>query len=960
MFLISLDKQIHIYSVDTGAFYTNAEKRIHWKLCQLKQEKRKIVKHMNDQMFEDNLMKLIQNKDDYRTFLKIHRNKITFEEAEFSKKYSDIEIDEISKLASEFIKWDNIKQSKTKLANQIKKKLLSKLRQAVAYNEMHNKSSEKKHIRKLSSDSIVDRNVISVFDSALTRMLNIEQNELSDSIMVIKVYYFDIIKDLIQNGYEYNGERYKFFTASAGQIRTKKTVFIKERLWNQFEKTLMCGLTMDSINSQGGINVNKYLAYLALSNSATDVWEGFDIDKCIVVNDFETMVNGTVDFIDRNTFEITRKNMDIPIAHTDGCGIVLPCVSKKNFMARLPWIKGLEGVYDFIAHIKKLNEENPNVNHAIIKDIYGQVHNVIEEDIQVIFTKSQFKMHNYYKDWGEYKRSFKKYNCQAGYCNLEEDKIKNAKINYQMIQTLTDMTDDEIMEISRMSRKKLNELSSTVKSMLEAFGVTSYNQNKTYLQQALEIYPELLNDVYCKEVLKSIKKSMVKDYKSAKLNVTGKYTFILPDLYAFCEWLFGRIENPQGLLNDGEVYCNLYKKYDKLDCLRSPHLYIEHAVRNNVVDSKKSKWFITDAVYTSCHDLISKILQFDVDGDRSLVVADKTLVSIAERNTRNVVPLYYDMAKADPVALSGNSIYNGLHAAYTGGNIGAISNDITKIWNSGCVDDNAIKCVKWLTAINNFVIDYAKTLFKPTVPDEVNNLIKSFTKAKTPYFFQYAKDKERDKVEPKNDSIVNKLDDIIVNKRLSFSRKEFGIIDYRLMMRCPETEIDEQVVSEYIKQNRTYHFKINMKNSDQINIRYIAERIKENLRVFGYSDVEITDMLVKYLYGIKKSKSKESLWFCYGDIIVENLKNNIGNKTCVCKHCGVRFEPLSPVQSYCEEHIGYQKIAKKTIQCVDCGKKVSVDARNMTKTRCSECQCVREKSLKAERNRKYHLNKNKK
>lgn len=947
MFIISLDRQIHIYSVDTGAFYTNKEKRLHWKLCKLKREKREVVKFINNQKFEKNLRELVQNKNDYKTFLKIYRNKITFQEAEFSIEYSKSEIEEISKLASEFIKWDDIKQCKTKLANQTKKKLLEKLERAVVYNELHTQDN-KQHIRQLSSDAIIDRNVISVFDSALTRMLNIQQNELSDNIMVIKVYYFDIIKDLIQNGYEYNGERYKFFTASAGQIRTKKTVFIKESLWNQFEKTLMCGLTMDSINAKGGINVNKYLAYLALSNSATDVWDGFDIDKCIVVDDFETMVNGTVDFIDRDTFEITRKNMDIPITHTDGCGIMLPCVSKKNFMARLPWVKGLLGCYDFIAHIEKLNVDYPELDHAIVKDIYGQVHNVIEENIQIIFTKSQFKMYKYYKDWNEYKDSFKKYNCQAGYCNLEEDRIKNAKINYQMIQTLTDMTDDEIMEISRISRKKLDGLSSTVNSMLEAFGVTPYNQNKTYLQQALEIYPELLNDVYCKDVLKSIKKSMVKDYKSAKLNVLGKYTFILPDLYAFCEWLFGGVENPQGLLNDDEVYCGLYKRYDKVDCLRSPHLYIEHAVRNNIVDDEKNKWFITDAVYTSCHDLISKILQFDVDGDRSLVVADKTLVSIAERNARDVVPLYYEMAKADPTQLNGTSIYNGLNAAYTGGNIGAISNDITKIWNSGEITEEAIKCVKWLCMSNNFVIDYAKTLFKPTVPDDVNKIIKSFTKSKTPYFFQYAKDKKLEQVEKKNDSVVNKLDDIIVDKRLRFSKKDFGVIDYHLMMNNPEIEIDEKVISEYIKQNQMYHFKINMKDCKQINIKYIAEDIKNTMSETEYCASDIADMLVKYLYGIKKSKSKESLWFCYGDLIVENLKVNIGNKTSVCKHCGVRFEPMYPDQMYCEDHMGYQKKGKKKVKCVDCGRTFEVDGIVKKQIRCPSCK--KKKQLEWQRN----------
>ena len=223
---------------------------------------------------------------------------------------------------------------------------------------------------------------------------------------------------------------------------------------------------------------------------------------------------------------------------------------------------------------------------------------------------------------------------------------------------------------------------------------------------------------------------MINAYKSAKLDIKGKYTFLIPDLYAFCEYLFLDNDNPKGLLDEGQVYCRLYKHIDKLDCLRSPHLMLEHAVRNNVIDDVKNKWFNTIAIYTSCHDLISKILQFDVDGDKSLVVADNTIVKVAQRNMAYVVPLYYDMKKAEPVTLTSQSIYNGLNAAFTGGNIGAISNDITKIWNSGNVGSDELDVIKLLCMENNFVIDYAKTpLYKPVRPKEVDEKNKEIYKS---------------------------------------------------------------------------------------------------------------------------------------------------------------------------------------------------------------------------------------
>ena len=527
-----------------------------------------------------------------------------------------------------------------------------------------------------------------------------------------QVYYFDIFKDLIFNGFLFNGEKYVYYTSSAGQIRKKKAVFIKERTWIAIEKIIMCGLTVDEINKNGGNNVNKHLAYLALSNSATDEWTDFDINRCIVVDDFETSVYGTYDFIDETNYSVTRTDGYISIPHTDGVGMILPSVSKKNMIVRLPWIKGLLGVFNFRKFIVE-NNCSP-----IVKDIYGVSHDVLEEDIQIIFTKSQFKLYKHYQSWDDYKTLFRSYHCSAGICSVEEDRIKPAKINYQMLQTLTDMTDDELNRIVRKSRDRIHDLCTSVDVMARTLGVTLYNHSPTPYQQAISLYKPLLRDPYALDTLKEIKDSLIRKYWSGKLETNGKYTFILPDLYAACEYWFQGIENPTGILGDHEVYCRLFKKAEKVDCLRSPHLYKEHAVRTNVYATQSKakqnadRWFFTNALYTSTHDLISKILMFDVDGDKSLVIGDPLFVEIAERNMRDCVPLYYNMRKAKPVTITKETIYQGLQAAFTGGNIGVYSNHISKVWNdrvfvNGTKEEQqtAITCVKQLCCQNNFVIE---------------------------------------------------------------------------------------------------------------------------------------------------------------------------------------------------------------------------------------------------------------
>lgn len=557
--------------------------------------------------------------------------------------------------------------------------------------------------RSLRPEAVNDRTTIAVFESFLTRTLGLKIDEYSDALIVVRVYFYEIFKDLVLNGFDYNGSHYVVLTASAGQIRTKKCVFIKEELLKKHSNTIMCGLTVEHINECGGCNTNKYLAYLALANSATEEWKEFDIDRCIVVDDMETLVRGMVDYIDDKTYSITRQEMDIPINHTDGCGMVLPRLTGgKNTMFRMPWVKGLLASFAFDDFVHEANFDG-GWNFGIIKDIYGKPHDIIAEKIEVILSKSMFKMHRYYSDWDHYKRCYKQYGCSAGLCNFEEDRINNASIGYQMLQSLTDLTDDELIKLSAQTRYKLEHISSDRKVMLKCLGATPGNPNKSPAQECLLLYPELLQDEYYREELRNMRASIEKWAWAGKLDIFAKYLFLIPDLFAFCEFLFLGNKNPTGLLADGEVYAAQFPSAEKLDCLRSPSLYREHPVRiNKVNDEKCFRWFSERGLYTSCHDLISKIIQNDFDGDTSLVCAERTLVDAAERHMQDVVPLYYEMRKAKAQQISMQSIYDGMAAAYSGGNIGPISNSISKIWNSDVPD---LDTIKRLCYRNNEVID---------------------------------------------------------------------------------------------------------------------------------------------------------------------------------------------------------------------------------------------------------------
>ena len=355
-----LDKQYYLYSADTGHFYSNHEKYLHDKGCQYHRECMRIQYKLPE----------IENKLKQFGYT---GNQLKIWKSAKSEKTDRIQGSEDT--VSEYLHLIRLLRHKRKKAAQAKEKLLTLLANKAVQNEL---TDGKDHIRSIPDNRFKDTDVISMFDSSLSRTIGIEQDTLTDAFIVVQIYYFDIFKDISFYGFTYKGEKYQYFTSSAGQIRQKKAVFMKESIWKRVEKNVMCGLSIDKINAKGGNNANKHLAYMALANSATDEWKEFDIDRSIVVDDFETNVYGTFDFVDETDYSITRKNGYVPIPHTDGAGMILPSLSTKNFMFRAPWIKGLLGVFDFRKWV--LSNGLP----PVICDIYGREHNIIEEDIQIL------------------------------------------------------------------------------------------------------------------------------------------------------------------------------------------------------------------------------------------------------------------------------------------------------------------------------------------------------------------------------------------------------------------------------------------------------------------------------------------------------------------------------------------------------------------------------------------------
>lgn len=808
---------------------------------------------------------------------------------------------------------------------------------------------------------------IAEFSSEESRAMRLNHLDITFDKIIIKWKSLDVLEQLVLDGFylpilnkdgTIEKRHFHFMTASAGQLRTDKTQFISDNIWEKIKDRMQCGMNWNTINEKGGINIGKYLAYTSLPSSATEE-SNINIDNCIVIKDFEAPVTGMMNYITQD-YEIERGIRTVSINHCDGVGMCLPGILDcGNAQIRGPYLKGLLSEFDFISWCKEYNAE------PIIEDVWGTTHNLIEENISVIFTESQLKLWKYYDDWEHYKRCFKECECHICLTNYEEKYIKDTDLNYQMIQDL-DMTDEEIENFTQNIHDKINGIATSVESMLSALNADGQS-DKPY-QQALYIYNELLRDGYSRETLKAIKRKWTYNARSGAIKCKNKRLFVIPDLYAACEFWFKGIEEPEGILKDGEVYSRLYEKYDEGDILRSPHLSFEHAIRKFSKSELCKKWFRTKGIYTSCKDLISRILQFDVDGDQLNVVTEETIIAAAKRRMIefNFAPLFYDANKAKPMLLSYENIFYGLKLAHDYSGIGVFSNMITQLWNKENPDAEAAGLI---CMTNNYTIDGAKTGFLNSYEDHPKAK-KRIRKAvggkggKMPYFFQFSKNgrhnpngrkiKKKDCL-PINDSTMNRIckrfDDI---GNIDFKIANLPPFNYQMMLEKPSKlvnfkaielfcELDDQNISNIIEaaSKNDQEEKANISGYD-----IVAEQITHELTERYGSLERIYPVITKYLFAgenIDKQSHKQMFWRVFGDIAIRNIINN-SLAYYECNKCGAKI----PIWS--ESH-DCPKVRKGYFECCDCG--TLCQRINPKQKRCETCQAIFKKQLLAVASKKY-------
>lgn len=763
------------------------------------------------------------------------------------------------------------------------------------------------NVRKITSDKIYKGNEvkeeiqIALFENDIVRLA---KDDLSDVPLIEEVVFLEckgetakpILKQIIDRGIDIADKHFIFYSSSTGQLKDQEITLLDAKFYEDNQNRLLCGLTEEIINAHGGINMGKFLAYKSLNLSLSVQTEyAVNIDEVLVVKDFESLVRGKVNYLDVDTFNIEETEMEVPVPHMDGAGMFMPGTLPCSCQIRGGWIKGAIFPFDFCKFIEKHSCE------SFILDAWN--HTVPIEKVKqmkIILTQSQLKMWQYYESMDDYREKFKASGAAITINNFAEPVGKEyIRLSYQPIQTLSreKFTEERMEKLCQKSVDYINQAKTDPDVALKIMGIDMGKEDIRLdgLYMAIKLYPQLLSDGYVKKKVHERIKTERKRMQSGRIYVKGIQGYICPDLYAFCQWLFCGEENPKGLIPENHVYSKHYNEQEisKVCCIRYPHLSdCEHGIRSLIQSEECKEWFSGDDIVISTHDLLTKTLQADVDGDHIFVISDPAFLDcLGEQKA----PLYYRMGSAPKSQITKLETYQCLERSFDNENIGNVSNAITKILNEENPD---IKLVRILCAYNNYVIDFSKTQLSLNLKEYAS--IYSRYKAQEmlpPHFFKYAKDKREDLccefhpyhnvdriseyIRKKTSNGITKiscLDDIngfnpetlkdrsITVKRNSKEYKKMRTLLPKLKMRV--SYYLKGLISEY---NQTYNDKILAKELIYIFcLKQFDKMIPDRKVAASY----LVDMEY-YQPEFREDCNKDILWGCYGNILVQNVELNV-------------------------------------------------------------------------------------
>jgi hypothetical protein len=160
----------------------------------------------------------------------------------------------------------------------------------------------------------------------------------------------------------------------------------------------------------------------------------------------------------------------------------------------------------------------------------------------------------------------------------------------------------------------------------------------------------------------------------------------------------------------------------------------------------------------------------------------------------------------------------------------------------------------------------------------------------------------KSQVEDINNSTVNRLEKMIKNTTIKFKATGLEKFNYQMLMQNKNVELDNTIIEKYVELDVHNGFVSmpteDLSSGDKLYVYYdIRNQILEINPNINY----VVDVLIQHLYGNNKSKFKTTLWSSFGDIILQNLSQNVLMKNKYCVICDGLMTSSNNRHKYCKE-----------------------------------------------------------
>lgn len=476
-------------------------------------------------------------------------------------------------------------------------------------------------------------------------------------------------------GFKINGISYKRLLGTAGGIKNSTIVFVSERLADELRRRV------ENDRNQSKPQVAAKLeAYKALTCSASNPvsWPHGILVVKDVITTFKSDITYLTDEFDGDPLMEARKDEEIELKASDGCGMMLPSLAERwsrelgldyvmsGCNSRAAFEKGMTFVFDFVDFAEKV------AGTYLVKDAWGNEVDV--RNVELVLTTSMLKLWDSYESCAAYEEACHRNHYEFGIPKVCPKELENERAsNYQFLQSHF-MTEADIDELIAPTMNEIRDVLSGDwrKAVLFLKGSGLNEKNVDNLDddfiKALMIEPRLQQDPFVQNTIYQLIRNRINQAKIGVLNMHANYSIVSGDLYLLCQSMFGMPLT--GLLKAGEIYNQYWIEHgtDKLLCYRAPmschpNIRAVHPAGGDAV----RYWFRyikTGTVFNGWDTASAALNGLDYDGDLVMLTDNPVLlrthvpmpaIVCAQKTAQKSIPTEDDFVRSN-VASFGNEI----------------------------------------------------------------------------------------------------------------------------------------------------------------------------------------------------------------------------------------------------------------------------------------------------------------